>query len=591
MSKYTDTNIKNLVEWINKTYLLPDLQRPFVWWDNASEFEDKVCSLFDSILRKYPIWTMLFWKVDKQRVKEDWIIPLKFINSSNDDRNELYWELLENKDYILVLDWQQRLTIFNLVFNWVFEDSNKGKIRKRNLYMNLFKNTEMIDNINDNLYEFKLFESSNGEYFLENDALWYRVKDVLNLSLISKKKNEIREKFSLDSTLEAIMEINLETLKNSLNEQNISYYEIEKEKKDEEALEIFVRVNSKWTVLSYSDLLFSKITQYWKIGNDWNSPNARDLFYMFLKWDNLKWTEKWINRYWDWFDFDNDFILKTSLVLIDSEIRYRLKNFNKENIEKIKINWEKITKSIRVAIEFINSIWIKSNQQLGSNNSIIPLIYFIYYKNLENRSIEINSENYKPMKIYLYLILINSVFGGQTDQLLSDARKVIKENIKDTFPLNEIIKKLSEKRSIKKNNEIRELLDNIKYKTDKNRIILSLIYWNEYNNSYQEDHLYPQSKTKIYCEKNNINKSIVDNIGNIQILKTENQKKNDKEYKFYREEIIRTVNNYDEINLIPQLDNELVDYTFDYFQIFLEKRKELIFNKIVDYFTLNDTNK
>ncbi len=51
MGRYNDISIKKLVEGINNLYLLPDIQRPFVWKNNKNEFEDKVCSLFDSILR------------------------------------------------------------------------------------------------------------------------------------------------------------------------------------------------------------------------------------------------------------------------------------------------------------------------------------------------------------------------------------------------------------------------------------------------------------------------------------------------------------------------------------------------------------
>ena len=75
MSRYNDISIKKLVEGINEKYLLPDIQRPFVWGNNRNEFEEKVCSLFDSILRNYPIGTLLFWRVDKKRMDEDNLNP------------------------------------------------------------------------------------------------------------------------------------------------------------------------------------------------------------------------------------------------------------------------------------------------------------------------------------------------------------------------------------------------------------------------------------------------------------------------------------------------------------------------------------
>lgn len=116
MGRYNDTSIKKIVEGINSLYLLPDIQRPFVWKRNKNEFEDKVCGLFDSILRNYPIGTFLFWQTNEQRMREDNLILLKFLENSGQDENDKFQSISPERDYILVLDGQQRMTIFNLVF-------------------------------------------------------------------------------------------------------------------------------------------------------------------------------------------------------------------------------------------------------------------------------------------------------------------------------------------------------------------------------------------------------------------------------------------------------------------------------------------
>lgn len=52
--------IKEAIEHIHKKeYLLPAIQREFVW---SSEQIEK---LFDSLMRGYPISSFLFWKVEK----------------------------------------------------------------------------------------------------------------------------------------------------------------------------------------------------------------------------------------------------------------------------------------------------------------------------------------------------------------------------------------------------------------------------------------------------------------------------------------------------------------------------------------------
>lgn len=47
-----------------KKYLLPAIQREFVW--NTNQIE----RLFDSLMRDYPISSFLFWGVDKEKVND-----------------------------------------------------------------------------------------------------------------------------------------------------------------------------------------------------------------------------------------------------------------------------------------------------------------------------------------------------------------------------------------------------------------------------------------------------------------------------------------------------------------------------------------
>lgn len=594
MGKYNDISIKKLVKGINDVYFIPDIQRPFVWKDNKNEFEDKVCSLFDSILRNYPIGTLLFWKIDKKKSEEDNLNLLKFLNSSDEDKNTELKSLSPDKDYVLVLDGQQRMTIFNLVFSGSFDDTYRKKKRSRNLYFNLLTDLEKNGEMEDNLYEFKFFEETSGEYFLDDKGkIWFKVKDILDLKLISGKKKEIREKFDLDTDTEEILEMNLESLKNSINDDNISYYEIEKDKKDDEALEIFVRVNSQGVVLSYSDLLFSKIIQYWKKDSD--DENARDIFYQFLKGDDGKGEIKGINRYGDGFAFDNDFILKTSLVLINKEIRYRIKNFNEENIKLIKDNWEGITESIRKVIEFLPKIGITSKKYLRSLNAIIPVINFIFKNKLYNQDIyESTNHNKDLYEKFIYTVLLNGVFGGQSDQLLKLSRDVINKDASGTFPINSLLKSYEQlNKKIRYGDDLLELLDEIKYNTDKSKIVLKIIYGNLMGDKTQEDHLYPQTKMKKIIKDN----KLVDNIANLQALESSNQKKGNKDFDKWLSEISLNVPDFKEKSLIPKLDVEETDpdlkacgqlnsYLPEDFESFLQRRKILIYRKLRNYFNL-----
>ena len=77
---------------------LPNIQRPFVW------SEDQIAKLFDSIMREYPISTLLIW-----RTKVD-VKHRKFINDWRDTLKVSDAYVMDNTDAKgMVLDGQQRL--------------------------------------------------------------------------------------------------------------------------------------------------------------------------------------------------------------------------------------------------------------------------------------------------------------------------------------------------------------------------------------------------------------------------------------------------------------------------------------------------
>src|ERR1700722_17715429 len=61
LMKTQQLSLRKIVSFLNRPeedggFWLPNIQRPFVWK------EEQICRLFDSILREYPISTLLIWK-------------------------------------------------------------------------------------------------------------------------------------------------------------------------------------------------------------------------------------------------------------------------------------------------------------------------------------------------------------------------------------------------------------------------------------------------------------------------------------------------------------------------------------------------
>ncbi|WRE21533.1 DUF262 domain-containing protein [Helicobacter pylori] len=119
MSMFLDKSIKEVVDGLNVSYFLPDIQCEYVWLQNADE--KKIEQLFDSILRGYPIGSFLFWKLQRKDIatsNEQDNNKLNFqlyqFITNYDERKphneKIHVEKINVDDLSIVLDGQQRLT-------------------------------------------------------------------------------------------------------------------------------------------------------------------------------------------------------------------------------------------------------------------------------------------------------------------------------------------------------------------------------------------------------------------------------------------------------------------------------------------------
>src|SRR4051812_11862871 len=89
-------------------YVLPAIQREFVWDAN------QIRTLFDSLMRGYPIGSFLFWKVHAPTIKEN--VFYDFIRNYH-QRDAPYCPVLDlpvDTGRTAILDGQQRLTALNI---------------------------------------------------------------------------------------------------------------------------------------------------------------------------------------------------------------------------------------------------------------------------------------------------------------------------------------------------------------------------------------------------------------------------------------------------------------------------------------------
>ena len=326
MGQFKDISIKNVVEELNSSYFLPDIQREYVWLNK--EKERKIEKLFDSILRGYPIGSFLFWKLKKDDIetnrnaKEDStklnFQLYKFIENYDERKShneKINIEQINSDDLSIVLDGQQRLSSLYIGLKgtrilkkrnawW----DNPNAFVEKSLFINLCY--EPLDEDPDDNYKF-LFLNANKIPENDDDNYWFRVGDILDFKIEGILEFK-REKELSDSATTILLKLKSSFCEHSL----ISYFE-ETEKNLDKVLKIFIRVNSGGTQLSYSDLLMSILTANF-------SSDIRDLMTIFV--DSVKDEGFGV--------MGRDQILKTCLLITESNHIFKLKNFSKTNINK-----------------------------------------------------------------------------------------------------------------------------------------------------------------------------------------------------------------------------------------------------------------
>lgn len=552
MALYTDDTIHRIVDDVNKKYFLPDIQRPFVW------SSDQIYTLFDSIMRGYPISTFLFWLVSKEYLQENNIKKFKFISNNKESNSEDL--ALSNSEYFLVLDGQQRITALNIALKGSYFERR----REMELFFNALSGTE--EDEDGLLYEFKFLDRSKPLVFQDAEKLWVKTKMIYDCESPEKRMDLIDEILKVNNNERKIRK-NIEVLHSRLRGQEILNYYIEREKDYDKVLDIFVRTNSGGTKLTYSDLLFSTIKLRWK--------DARKNFSDLLKEING-----------DRFDFDTDFVLKTCFVIFaqsQKDVKYSRKNVDdKEKIENIIRDWIKITESIKNARDLLNIFGISHRKLLSSNNALIPIVYFVYKKELKgigdsNQSGVITPENQKLMKNFLFTSLLTGLFGGQADTILYAVKQEIDSSNGSLFPINEI------KRSMSKRNKsmdiTEEFLDNVYYQDKNSYLVLNLMYPgtnlapNSRSNLQEQDHIFSQDE----LEKEKFSEEEINTIFNLRYATSIGNKK--KTNISFLDWVRDLTPQEKEANLIPN-----GTWGVESYKDFLIARKRLILSKIRETF-------
>jgi len=477
-----------------------------------------------------------------------------------------------HNDFTAVLDGQQRLTALYIGLRGSYayrtprlrEENSERVYPTRMLYLNL--NNPLENEEDGRIFEFKFL--TNSEYSA-NENKWFPVSKIYGLSddfEFNKylDDNSLKEnEFSYRS---------LSTLKNVIHSKPIINFFLETEQNIDKALNIFIRINSGGEPLNFSDLIMSIAVANWQ------------------KKDARKEIHGLVNNVRDkGFTISKDFILKVFLYLHSKDIRFRVTNFSKSNAEDFEKEWEKIRDAILVSFDLVRSFGF-TDVTLTSKNALIPVIYYIYHRNIYE-SFHTKTgymEDRAIINKWLHVSLVKRLFGGTSDNVLNQIRKAFTGNVVENpisenivnFPAQEINKEIRKDTGIS-DEFIEELL--LTQKDDKYAFSLLALLFPQLdykNNGFHKDHLHPASKYEELSEENKkkFNWQTYNSIKNLQMLDAnENMSKNDKDLESWVASELRLkqkdtflINHH-----IPDVDLKLSN-----FDEFITRRSEILTKKL-----------
>ncbi len=305
-------------------FILPAIQREFVW--NKSQ----ICRLFDSLMLGYPIGTFLTWKVPQERASD--YVYYDFVREYHQKDNP-YCPVLKpptGKPLTAVLDGQQRLTALNIGLRGSHADkaprlwwNNPHAFPVKKLHLDLIS-AKQGDELGLS-FDFRFLTTAEAAANAAGGAFWFEVRGVMDLPEAYDVMQYLAQ-HQLGNNVQAVRTLSrLHAVVHT--EQVINYYEEESGDLDK-VLNIFIRVNSAGTILSYSDLLLSVAASQWK------ELDAREA---------VRGLVTALNQVGQGFDLSKELVLKAGLVLLDrGDIRFQLRNFDRDTMQQLEVNWDRV---------------------------------------------------------------------------------------------------------------------------------------------------------------------------------------------------------------------------------------------------------
>lgn len=558
-----------------KNYVLPAIQREFVWKPEQIE------RLFDSLMQGYPFGTFLFWKVEAATSNTFRFYDFVRNYHQRDAAHCPELGTIHHQSLTAVLDGQQRLTALNIGLrgSMAIKQPNKwwsspDAFPVRTLRLNLTAANEPDED--GVIYQFKFLDDAQAQR--DPDAYWFEVPEILGMedgpTMLTKLVGDGLQGECLKRAYTT-----LDRLHRVVHSSNlINYYE-EETQDIERVLNIFIRLNSGGTVLSYSDLLLSIAVAQWQ------KVDARAEIHKLV--DEL-------NRIGTGFNLSQDFVLKAGLMLADiASVGFKVENFTTTNMAILEEHWPEIRAALVRTVELAASFGL-NGQTLKADSALLPIAFYLYQRkapfNYTTHSQYADDREKIRAWLIRSLLKASGIWGSGLDTLLTALRETIKASGTTLFPAAELRQVMTQRgKSLTfEPAEVDDMLS-MEYGDRRTFCLLSLLFpFVDLKNQFHMDHVFPISRfTKAKLKHAGVDPSSLDalpelanQLPNLQLLEgaINNEKRAHMPADWLKKQFpdAAAQQHYREKHLLGDVPTELKG-----FETFFDARKERLRSKIL----------
>lgn len=482
MSFQTPRSIEEMLTAIHKReYLMPAIQREFVWG------ADQITKLVDSLMRGYPVGSFLLWDVKPETAQS--YTFYEFLTNYH-ERDNPYADkatVPSGHGTTAVLDGQQRLTSLNIALYGSYAEKKKyawwnsvGAFPVKRLHLNLVD--EPDDEELGTKYDLRFLTDREATPSEGEANKWFRVGAVLDLANTGPAIMRELEQRGIAGSADAFQR--LYDLYEAVRVLKPMNYFLVTDQDVDKVLEIFVRVNSGGTTLSYSDLLLSMAT------NQWQELDAREEVRSLVSEIN--------NNAGRQFSFSKDVVLKTALTIADVDVRFKVINFTQGNMAKVEAAWPQIKGALLRAATLLQ-LFGYNERNLTANSVIVPVAHYLHLRGAGDSYLDSTADAADRLALQRWVtrsLVKRGVWGSGLDTLLTRIRDVLRTNASGGFPVAAIEEAMAAvgKSLTFDSAEIDELL-NLKYGSKRTFSVLSVLYPGlDLSKIFHQDHIFPKSR-------------------------------------------------------------------------------------------------